>query len=79
MGNTESAAELLRGLEQVRQEALEEVQEAHRVLEEAKERYERAVVVAHNVGCTNIIIGEYAKRTETAIRLFLKRRRDSNG
>lgn len=75
MEDKESAATLLKGLEAARSEALTEVMEAHKALSEAKARYERAVLAAHEVGCTNTIIAEHAKRTETAIRLFVKRRK----
>ena len=76
--NTDSTAGLLKRLETARSEALQEVKAAHEGLVEAKARYEKAVIAANEVGCTNMAIAEYAKRTETAIRLFLKRRR-TNG
>lgn len=69
-----SRSEFMRELQRKREEALNEVEQAYKVMVEAKTRYERAVLDAHSVGCSNTSIAGRVDMTETAIRLYLKRR-----
>ena len=75
MGDTSSAAEYLKELRQRREEALNEVGEAYDALQRAKERYADALLSAHDYGCSNVMIADRIKLSETAVRTFLKRKR----
>ena len=57
-------------------ELLDEVDQARRALTAGKERYELAVIRAHEAGISNIKIAGRAGVTETAIRLMVKRTRE---
>lgn len=76
MGNPESAAEFLKGLSEETERRLKDVRFAHQDLQVAKKRYEDAVFAAHEHGCSNPQIARQVGMTETAIRLFLKRRKE---
>jgi hypothetical protein len=75
MGDTSSAGAFFKRLDEDRQEAVMEVQESSKALQKAKERYQKSVLRAHEVGVTNTSIAMAADRTEAAIRLFLKRKK----
>lgn len=49
---------------------------AYEELQQAKKKYEDAVMSAHTYGATNMAIARRVGLTETAIRLFIKRRED---
>lgn len=75
MGDTRYAAEFLANIERTRKERISEVESAATALEKAWDRYEKAVLEAHRDGVTNTSIAIAAKRTEAAIRAFIKRKK----
>lgn len=54
--------------------ALEAVRKAHKELQQAKQNYAEAVMEASAYGATNVAIAKQVGLTETAIRLYIKRR-----
>lgn len=77
MGNTQSAAEYLKELEELQAEALRQVGDTHDHLKQAQQMHENAVLLANEAGCSNTAIAQACGKTETAIRLWLKRRKMS--
>lgn len=64
----------VRSLTAVQVHALDRVEQRYHTREEAERAYLTAVVLAHELGCSNQAIAHRIGQSETAVRTWLRRR-----